>query len=121
MKGSRKMTPKKYSEEFKRQIVEEVLSGRSGFAQICRQHNLAGSMVHNWKAKYLNGTLVAGVTKQDAALLARIAELERMVGRLAMENEFLKKAEAHIREQRRKVSLPITAKTLAASKEGVNS
>ena len=115
------MTPRKHSDEFKRQIVEEILSGRRGFVQICREHNLAASVVHAWKAKYLNGTLLSEVPKQDAALLARIAELERMVGRLAMENEFLKKAEASIREQRRKATLPITAKTLAASKEGASS
>ena len=116
------MTPRKYSQEFKRQIVEEILSGRSGFTQVCRQHNLGPSMVHSWKKKYLNGALVEeGMPRQDPALLVRIAELERMVGRLAMENEFLKKAEASIREQRRKSLLPITAKTLAASREGANS
>lgn len=113
------MTPRKHSEEFKRQIAEELISGRLGFAQVCRQHNLAPSLVRNWKLKYLDGTLGAGIIfKQDAALVARIAELERMVGRLAMENDFLKKADMSIRQQRRNAMLPITAKTLAASKEG---
>lgn len=115
------MTPRKHSEEFKRQIIEGLMSGRIRFAQTCREHNLAPSMVRNWKIKYMDGTLVATVSKQDAALLVRIAELERMVGRLAMENEFLKKAEVHIREQRRNAMLPITAKTLAASKGDANS
>lgn len=115
------MTPRKHSEEFKRQIVEGLMSGRIRFAQTCREHNLAPSMVRSWKIKYMEGTLVPSVTKQDAVLLTRIAELERMVGRLAMENEFLKKAEVRIREQRRNAMLPITAKTLAATKGGVNS
>ena len=115
------MTPRKHSEEFKRQIVEGLMNGQMRFGQVCREHNLAPSMVRNWKIKYMEGTLVASVSKQDAVLHKRIAELERMVGRLAMENEFLKKADISIREQRKRAMLPITAKTLAAFKEGANS
>ena len=86
-------------------------------AQACREHNLAPSMVDRWKQKFKTGTLLENPAIADTALLARIAELERLVGRLALENDFLKKAATYIDEQRKRASLPITGKTLAASKE----
>ena len=41
-----------------------------------------------------------------------------MVGRLALENDLLKKAVEYTLRRRRENSLPITAKRLAASKGG---
>ena len=110
-------TRRQYGVDFKMGVVESLLSGTASLAQVCRQHNLASSIVVKWKQRYKAGTLVEGPARQDTALQARIAELERMVGRLAMENDFLKKAAAHMDEQRRRATFPITAKTLAASSE----
>ena len=50
--------------------------------------------------------------------MARIAQLEQMVGRLTMENELLKKAVEFSVRRRKENSLPITAKSLAASRGG---
>jgi hypothetical protein len=51
--------------------------------------------------------------------VARIAELERMVGKLTMENELLKKAVDYTARRRNGSSSPITAKTLATSRGSV--
>ena len=88
---------------------------------IRRKHNLAPSLVDRWRDKYKSGHLIEDQRKSESALETRVSELERMVGRLTMENDLLKKAEASIRRQRRESSLPITAKNLEAYKRGAGS
>jgi hypothetical protein len=50
--------------------------------------------------------------EDSRALQGRVAELERMVGRLAMENDFLKKFAAYAKQQTSERSSIVTAKTL---------
>jgi len=79
-----------FSQEFKRQVVEELLSGGSRPAQLCRRHNISSSLLYHWKKQYGRGTFNNEPTA-EAALKDRIEKLERLVGRLTLENEFLKK------------------------------
>ena len=79
-----------YSLEFKRQVVEELMSGASGPAQLSRRHNITSSLLYHWKKQYSRGKFDNEPT-QEAALKDRVEKLERLVGRLTLENEFLKK------------------------------
>ena len=79
-----------FSLEFKRQVVEELLSGESRSAQLCRRHNISSSVLYHWKKQYSRGKF-NNVPTEEAALKDRIEKLERLVGRLTLENEFLKK------------------------------
>jgi transposase-like protein len=79
-----------YSQEFKRQVVEELLSGESRPAQLCRRHNISSSLLYHWKRQYRLGKFNNEPIK-EAALNDRIEKLERLVGKLTLENEFLKK------------------------------
>ncbi len=79
-----------FSLEFKRQIVEELLSGQSSAAQLCRRHNIGGSLLYHWKKQYSRGKFDNEPT-EEAAHKDRVAQLERLVGKLTLENEFLKK------------------------------
>jgi transposase len=76
--------------ELKRQLVEELLSGRSSAAQICRRHNIGSSLLYHWKKQYSLGKF-DNEPIEEAALKDRIEQLERLVGKLTLENEFLKK------------------------------
>ena len=80
-----------FSLEFKRQVVEELLSGESGAAQLCRKYNICSSLLYHWKDMYNRGRFNNEPT-QEGALRDRIDKLERLVGKLTMENEVLKKA-----------------------------
>jgi len=80
-----------FSPEFKRQVVEELLSGISTVAQLCRRHHLSSSLVYHWKRQYAKGTYDNEPT-QEAALEERVRQLEQMLGKVILENEFLKKA-----------------------------
>ena len=83
-----------FSQEFKRQVVEELLSGESRPAQLCRRHNISSSLLYHWKRQYARGKFNNEPTA-EAALKDRIEKLERLVGRLTLENEFLKKGLEH--------------------------
>jgi len=79
-----------FSQEFKRQVVEELLSGESSPARLCRRHNISSSLLYHWKKQYGRGKFNNEPTA-EGALKDRIEKLERLVGRLTLENEFLKK------------------------------
>jgi len=83
-----------FSLEFKRQVIEELLSGESRPAQLCRRYNITSSVLYHWKRQYLRGKFNNEPT-EEAALKDRIEKLERLVGKLTLENEFLKKGLQH--------------------------
>jgi transposase-like protein len=83
-----------FSLEFKRQVVEELVSGESRPAQLCRRYNISSSILYHWKRQYSRGKFDNEPT-EEAALKDRIEKLERLVGRLTLENEFLKRGLQH--------------------------
>ena len=105
---------------FKRQIVQEHLSGEVGLNTLAKRHELCRHLIRVWIAKYERGELDEEV--EAAGLLqhyeARIAGLERMVGRLALENELLKKASQAFRPRKDARPSVITGPLPSASPEG---
>ena len=83
-----------FSLEFKRQVIEELLSGDNGPAQLCRRYNITSSLLYHWKKQYGRGKFNNEPTA-EGVLKDRIEKLERLVGRLTLENEFLKKGLEH--------------------------
>ncbi len=86
--------------EFKRQVIQELLSGESSPAQICRRHNISSSLLYHWKKQFSRGKFNNEPT-EEAALKDRVEKLERLVGKLTLENEFLKKGLQHSLSQPR--------------------
>jgi transposase len=80
--------------EFKRQVVEELMSVESRPAQLCRRYNITSSVLYHWKKQYSRGKFNNEPT-EEGALKDRIEKLERLVGKLTLENEFLKKGLQH--------------------------
>lgn len=84
-----------FGREFKLQIVRQLIKGEKRLGQVCREHNLAESLVRRWREQYeqlgenvwLNEPLAV---ERDAE--ARIAELEAALGRVHLENELLRRA-----------------------------
>ncbi len=92
---------RKFSPEFKAQVVLEVLSGAKSGAQVCREYGIRSQLLSKWKAKFLeNAALVFEEGHEpNTEDKARIAELERLAGRQALELEILKKASSIFRSQ----------------------
>ena len=88
MKKRRRFTP-----EFKAQVVLNVLSGQQSPAEACRKHALSPNLLATWKATVLQGlpSLFQGDGQRDEDQ-ARIAELEQWLGRATRQIEILKKA-----------------------------
>jgi transposase-like protein len=86
-------TRRQFSPEFKAKVVLEVISGRKSAAEVCREYQLKPTMFANWKKHFLASApqLFAREQTLDPAE-ARIAELERVVGKLTLELEVAKKA-----------------------------
>ena len=82
-----------FTPQFKAQVVLEGLSGQRSASEAARQHKLKPELISRWKDIALEGleTLFQGGEQRDQDQ-DRIAELERMVGRLTMELELAKKA-----------------------------
>jgi len=90
-----------FSIEFKRQVVEELISGSSRPSQICRRYNIVPSLLDHWKKQYNLGRFDNEPVK-EVCMQDRIEKLERLVGKLTLENEFLKKAYQHKLSQQAK-------------------
>jgi transposase-like protein len=84
-----------HTREFKLECCRQVATGHKRPAQLCREHNLAQSVLLRWRKEYEARGEEAFTEKQpcsrEETLEARIAELERFCGKLALENEVLKK------------------------------
>ena len=101
------MRYRKFSLEFKKNLVEEIKSGALTIAQAVRQHELSPTLIYRWRDQYEHGKLNNEPTERGA-FENKIAELERKVGQQAMEIDLLKKAREHYaRSLREKSSVPI--------------
>ena len=82
-----------FTPQFKAQTVLELITGQQSAAELCRQHQLSPNLLSLWKQTYLERLpVVFQAQEQRTADAARIAELEQLVGRQALELEVLKKA-----------------------------
>ena len=82
-----------HSLAFKKQVVQEYAAGAT-LNGLAREYDLSRNLIRIWIAKYESGEFDPDI--EAASLLAdheaKIATLERMVGRQALEIEFLKGA-----------------------------
>jgi len=82
-----------FTPEFKAQIVLEELTGIKDKANICREYRLRPQVFSRWREEFLERAPEIFATEPGRGdEQERIAELERMVGRLTMELEAAKKA-----------------------------
>ena len=82
-----------HSIEFKRQVAQESLAGET-LHGLSKRHDICRNLIRVWVQRYEAGAFDEDV--QTADLLqqyeARIAALERLVGKQALELEFLRGA-----------------------------
>jgi transposase-like protein len=84
-----------FTAEFKAQVVLDLISGRHTQAELCREHQLSPSLLALWRdAFHERLPLLFEGEERLSQERARIAQLEQLVGRQALELEILKKASA---------------------------
>ena len=87
-------TKKQYSPEFKLKVVVEVLKGEKTATQLAGELGVHPVILSEWKKQFLEaGPQIFAKTRKlkDAAEGKEKAELFEQIGRLKMENEWLKK------------------------------
>ena len=111
-----------YTIEFKRQLVEEHLGGVS-LTELARRRDISRELLRIWVKEYEAGELASdGPAKSDRrAYEAKIAGLERKVGRLTMELDLLKKELTSARRARGGTSSVVSGPKAAASEPGAGS
>ena len=104
---------RKYSRQFKMEVVEALLSGKSPLV-VGKENDLNSNMISRWKRQYLSGKF-HGSGKADAELRklkVKVCELEQMVGKLTMENYILKKEKEFIAQAKKESSSIVTGTNL---------
>jgi len=86
---------RRFSPQFKAQVVLESLQGDTSQAAICRKHGLSPDLLSRWRQQFLEQAhLVFATPANLSAEHSRIAELERLVGQLTFELAAAKKLSA---------------------------
>jgi len=81
-----------FDPEFKVRVVLELISGEKSLMQASREYGIKDSVLSRWKQEFLERAVQLFEQPQsDHQDQERIAELERMVGRLSMQLEMAKK------------------------------
>jgi transposase len=81
-----------FNAEFKTKIVLELISGKKSLMEVSREHSIKDTLLSRWKQEFVAKAAQVFEQPQDVQEKeTRIAELERMVGRLTMQLELSKK------------------------------
>ena len=100
MKQRKQITRRrKFSERFKRDRVQDFERGKLSVRELSKLYDIHISMIYNWIRKYSgyqnNGYQVIveekSLSKKNAELAKRVADLESALGRKQMELEYLHK------------------------------
>ena len=88
-----------FSQDFKVQVVRELQAGKT-LAQAAREHQVNAGTLIAWRKQLVQyGDQAFQGNGHPYTQEARIAELERMVGQLAMENALRKRALSRLQTQ----------------------
>ncbi len=85
---------RRFTPQFKAEVVIEALTNQSSQAQLCRQHNLSEEQLSKWKHQLLDNAaiLFESTDKQSNDSKERIAQLEQLVDRLTLALDIPQKA-----------------------------
>src|SRR4030066_2308406 len=93
---------RKFTAEFKARVVLEMLTEQKSATQASREYGIKDSVLSRWKQEFIERSPMLfeqGSVGQDDRD-QRIAELEQMVGRLAMELDLAKKVSRYLNSSR---------------------
>ncbi|WP_324133186.1 transposase [Bosea sp. (in: a-proteobacteria)] len=107
-----------HSIEFKRQVAQDYLAGET-LHSLARRHDLSRNLIRIWIQKFEGGVFDDEAAAVDTieAYEARIAALERLVGRQALEIEFLKGALKHRQRPRSATTSVVTGPAASLSQK----
>lgn len=88
----------RFTAKQKLEIVLEGIRGETSITELCRRHGITSTMYYKWRELFLRkGEEIfanRGNFASEQVYIDKIREMERIMGRLTMENEILKKADS---------------------------
>ncbi len=110
-----------HSAAFKRQVAEEFLAGET-LHGLSQRHDISRQLIRIWVSKLEAGALDDDVQAADLIqeYEAKIAALERLVGRQALEIELLKGALKHAPRPKSGTTSVVTGPTVSRSAGDAN-
>lgn len=110
-----------YSLAFKRRVAQEYLGGET-VSVVARRNEIDRTLVRSWARKYEDGALntdtrMPGLVREYER---RIASLERLAGKQALEIEFLKGAPREPVRPKDGTTSIVTARPASASRKAAN-
>ena len=94
------LTQRKFTREFKLEALRRLAEGKT-FARLARELEVHENVLRRWHREFAEQPSRAFPGKGQSGLGSdREAELERKIGQMTLENDFLKKALQRLEEQR---------------------
>ncbi len=99
-------TRKNYSPEFKARIVLQLLSEENTVNELSSEHQISPAVIGRWKTEFLeraSEVFKKGPSDAEQDLAEKeehIAELERKVGQLTIEVDWMKKKSKELRDRK---------------------
>ena len=111
------LSRRQFTKEFKLAAVRRLEQGVS-IGEAARALEVNPNVLHRWKRElHEHGTKAFAGNGKARAEESRIAELERKVGRQAMENDFLRRCLQHAEEQRKLQALTTRGSSTRTSRK----
>jgi transposase-like protein len=111
------MSRRRFTKEFKEAAVRRLELGAS-IAEVARACEVDPNVLHRWRRELRDHAAGAfsgnGRPRQEES---RVAELERKVGRQAMEIDFLRRCLQHVEEQRKLQALTTRGSSTRTSRK----
>lgn len=88
------MPKKRHTEETKLSIVLEGIKNNIGISELCKKYGVSDAMYYKWRDKFMESGkrgLLGNLESPNAELKLKISEYEKVIGRLTVQNEILKK------------------------------
>lgn len=95
---------RKFTREFKLAAIRQLESGKS-VGMVARSLQVHPMVLNRWRAEFRSNPSEAFRGNGKKVAESREAEMERMIGQLTLENDFLKKTLQHIEERRQMESV----------------
>jgi transposase len=109
-----------FSNDFKRQTAEAIISGQVSQLELSRKYGISPVIISRWKKEYLEGKFFENNDPDYARLEIRVKELERLVGKLTMENNTLKEIIKLVEPQKKGMQQIFTSSDWEILKRGAD-